>query len=59
MKWFNLFIIDYVLIIFIFNYLFIVIRNRKAIKRYIQLRKEKLMTGNKTNLVALVVAGRL
>lgn len=44
MKWFEyLFIIDYVLsIIFVLIILFIAIRNRKAIKRYIQLRKREV-----------------
>ena len=44
MKWFEyLFVIDYVLsIIFVLIILFIAIRNRKAIKRYIQLRKREV-----------------
>jgi hypothetical protein len=44
MKWFEyLFVIDYVLsIIFVLIMLFIVIRNRKAIKRCIQLRKREI-----------------
>lgn len=44
MKWFEyLFVIDYVLsMIFVLIILFIVIRNRKAIKRCIQLRKREV-----------------